>query len=336
MTTAARKTVPLDIEIIGTVEPESTVSVHAQITGGLTEVHFREGDDVTKGQLLFTLDRRPLEAALAQAEAALARDLAQAANARSQAVRYQELSQRGIATKEQVEQSRTGAAAFDATVEADRAVVENAKVQLQYATIAAPISGRTGALMVHSGSLVRANDATPLVVINQMSPVSVSFGVPEARFAELKKYMARGGVTVIARVPGGDREDTGRISFVDNAVDRSTGTIKVKGSFANHDRQLWPGQFANVTVTLTREPNAVTVPSVAVQIGPQGQFVYVVKPDQTVDVQLVTVARTRGEESIITSGLAGGETVVTDGQLRLTPGGRITVKADGPHPKAAS
>jgi multidrug efflux system membrane fusion protein len=335
VSTAARKTVPLDIQVIGTVEPESTVSVHGQITGTLTDVHFREGDDVTKGQLLFALDRRPLEAALAQAEAVLARDTAQAANARAQSARYQELAQRGIATKEQIDQSRTSAAAYDATVEADRAVIENAKVQLLYATILAPISGRTGALMVHPGSLVRANDTTPLVIINQVSPVSVSFGIPEARLAELKRYMSRGTVGVAVRVPGADHEDKGRISFIDNAVDRSTGTIKVKGSFENQARRLWPGQFANVTVTLAQQPNVVTVPSVAVQVGPQGQFVYVVKSDQTADVQLVTIARTNGDESIIESGLTGNETVVTDGQLRLTPGGRVSMKADAAQPKAA-
>lgn len=336
ITTAARKTVPLDIQVIGTVEPESTVAVHAQITGSLTAVHFREGEDVAKGQLLFSLDRRPLESALAQAEAALARDVAQAANARAQATRHQELAQRGIATKEQVDQTRTSAAAFDATVEANRAAVENARVQLQYATISAPISGRTGALMVHLGALVRASDSTPLVVINQVSPVSVAFGVPESRLAELKRYMSRGPVAVTAKVPGGEGEDTGRIWFVDNAVDRSTGTIKVKGTFDNRAGRLWPGQFANVTVTLTKVPDTVTVPSVAVQVGPQGQFVYVVKPDQTAEVRPVVVARTQGEESIIESGLTGGETVVTDGQLRLTPGSRVTVKSQGIEPKAAS
>lgn len=334
--TAARKTVPLEIQVIGTVEPESTVAVHAQITGSLTAVHFREGDDVTQGQALFSLDRRPLEAALAQAEAALARDVAQAANARAQAARYQDLAQRGIATKEQVEQTRTSATALDATVEADRAIIENAKVQLQYATIAAPISGRTGALMVHPGSLIRGSDSAPLVVINQISPVAVAFGVPETRLAELKRYLSLGAVAVAARVPGGDGEDTGRISFVDNAVDRSTGTIKVKGTFDNRARRLWPGQFANVTITLTRVPNTVTVPSVAVQVGPQGQFVYLVKPDQTAEVRPVTVARIQGDESIIESGLTGEETVVTDGQLRLTPGSRVTVKSEGTEPKAAS
>lgn len=333
---AARRTVPLVIEVIGTVEPESTVAVHAQVTGALTSVNFKEGDDVKKGQVLFTLDRRPLEAALAQADATLARDTAQAANARAQAARYQDLLQRGIATKEQVDQTRTALTALEATIEADRAVIENARVQLQYATIEAPISGRTGALMVHAGSLVRANDPTPLVVINQISPVSVAFGVPEARLAELQRYLAKGGVTITARVQGAEDVDQGRISFVDNQVDRATGTIRVKGTFANTARHLWPGQFANVSVTLTSEPNTVTVPSVAVQVGPQGQFVYVVKSDQTAEMRPVTVARTFGADSIIQAGLTGDETVVTDGQVRLTPGSRVTIRPDPSGGKATS
>src|SRR5262245_46101602 len=197
--TVAQKSMPIDIRVIGTAEPYSTVSLHAQITGQLTNVTFKEGDDVRKGQVLFELDKRPLEAALQQAEANLQRDIAQAANARSQAKRYQDLADQGIATKEQLETSRTGAAALDATVEADRAAVENAKVQLQYATITAPLSGRTGALMVHGGNLVRANDTTPLVVINQVSPIYVSFGIPEQRLPELKRYMALGPLVVDAR-----------------------------------------------------------------------------------------------------------------------------------------
>jgi multidrug efflux system membrane fusion protein len=348
VTHAIKKSVPLDIQVIGTVEPERTVAVHAQITGALTEVRFREGDDVTAGQELFALDRRPLEAALAhaeatlaQAEATLARDVAQAANARAQSTRYQDLAQRGIATKEQVDQTRTAATALDATVdanraavEADRAAVENARIQLQYATIPAPISGRTGALIVHQGSLVRANDTTPLVTINQVAPISVTFGVPEARLTELKQYIARGGVVVSAQLPGSSDRVTGRISFIDNAVDRSTGLIKVKGTFANADRRLWPGQFVNVTVTLTTVPNAVTVPSVAVQVGPQGQFVYVVKPDQTADLRPVKVSRTHGDDSIVESGLTGEETVVTDGQIRLSPGSKVSFKTEA-QPKAA-
>jgi multidrug efflux system membrane fusion protein len=330
-----KKSMAVDISVIGTAEPFSTVSVRSQITGELTSVNFKEGDDVRKGQVLFTLDRRPLEGALAQAQANLERDLAQAANAKSQARRYQDLADRGIATKEQVETSRTSATALDATVGADRAAVENAKVQLQYATISAPIAGRTGALMVHAGNLVRANDTTPLVVINQVTPINVTFSIPEARLTELKRYMAAGSLRVAARPPNDEREAAiGRIGFVDNQVDPSTGTIRVKGTFANQDRRLWPGQFVNVVVTLTTDPTAVVVPTTAVQAGQQGQYVFVVKPDQTADLRPVTVARTVADESIIQQGLTPGETVVTDGQLRLVPGSRVSIKS-GPGSKAA-
>jgi multidrug efflux system membrane fusion protein len=285
--------------------------------------------------VLFALDRRPLEGALLQAQANLDRDVAQAANAKSQAQRYMDLADRGIATKEQVETSRTAATALDATVGADRAAVENAKVQLQYATIAAPIAGRTGALMVHEGNLVRANDTTPLVVINQVTPINVSFSIPEGRLTELKRYMAAGSLRVAARPPNDEREAAvGRISFVDNQVDPSTGTIRVKGSFANEDRRLWPGQFVNVIVTLTTDQTAVVVPTTAVQAGQQGQYVFVVKSDQTAELRTVTVARTVANETIIQQGLTQGETVVTDGQLRLVPGSRVSVKS-GPGAKAA-
>ena len=204
------------------------------------------------GQVLFTLDRRPLEAALQQAEANLARDLAQAANARAQAVRYQDLAERGIATREQVGTMSTTAEALEATVGADRAAVENAKVQLQYATIASPLSGRTGALMVHAGNLVRANDAAPLVIINQVAPINVSFGIPESQLPDFKRYLAQRSLHVEARPPNETGPASiGRISFVDNAVDQTTGTIKIKGTFPNDDRRLWPGQFVNIVTILT-------------------------------------------------------------------------------------
>ena len=323
-----QKSMPLTIEGIGTVIAASTVSVRAQITGELTSVNFKEGEDVTQGQVVVTLDKRPLEAALKQAEATLVRDQAQAANAKAQAARYQDLLQRGIATREQVDTMTTQAAALEATAAADRAVVDNAKVQLDYATITAPISGRTGLLQVHPGNLVRANDTTPIVTINKITPVYVSFAVPEARLAELKRYMARGQLPVVAQTPDDTgKASVGRINFIDNAVDVTTGTIKVKGTFANEDRRLWPGQFVNVKVTLTSDPNAIVVPSMAVQNGQQGQYVFVVKPDQTVELRTVAVARANSEETVIKSGVKPGETVVTDGQIRLTPGSRVSVKS---------
>ena len=322
-----QKSMPLAINVIGTVEAYSNVAVHPQITGQLTSVDFKEGGDVTKGEIIFTLDFRPLEAALEQAQANLARDRAQAANARASSARYQDLQSRGIATKEQADQSRTSADALDATVQADQAAVENAKVQLQYATIMAPISGRTGALMVHEGNLVRANDATPLIVINQVSPIYVSFGIPEGQLPDLKRYLAQGSVAVEAAPPGETTSSKGRITFIDNAVDATTGQIKIKASFPNDDRQLWPGQFVNVTVTLKVEPNAIVVPTAAVQNGQQGNYVFVLKPDRTVELRSIAVEREAAEDTIVRNGLTQGEIVVTDGQLRLSAGSKVIVKS---------
>jgi len=322
-----KKAIPLTIRTIGTVEPSSTVSIRAQVTGELTTVNFTEGDDVREGQVLFQLDQRPLDAALAQAQANLARDTAQAGNAQAQAERAEELANRGIATREQVETAATTANALQATLAADRAAVENARVQLQYATITAPIAGRTGALQVHPGNLVRANDTTPLVVINQVTPINVSFAVPEAQLPTLKQYLMKGDVPADAASPEeASGPSKGHITFIDNAVDPTTGTIRVKGSFTNADRRLWPGQFVNVTVTLANDPRALVVPSVAVQGGQQGNYVFVVKRDQTVEVRQVVVDRTSGDDTIVASGVTEGETVVTDGQLRLVAGSTVSIK----------
>ncbi len=321
-----RKAVPLTINMIGTAEAYSNVAVHAQITGELTSVNFKEGEDVQKGQVIFTLDRRPLEAALQQAQANLARDTAQLDNAKASAARYQDLNKLGIATREQTDQAATTAQALQATVAADTAAAENAKVQLLYATISSPISGRTGALMVHEGNLVRANDATPLVVINQVSPIYVSFGLPEGQLPDLKRYMAAGTIRLQASAPNETVASEGQITFIDNAVDPTTGQIKIKGSFPNTDHRLWPGQFANVAVTLKNDPNAVVVATAAVQNGQQGNYVFVVKPDKTVDLRVITVERQAADNTVIKDGLKPGETVVPDGQLRLVPGSKVSIK----------
>jgi multidrug efflux system membrane fusion protein len=334
--TVVQKSVPLAVQGIGTVIAASTVTVRAQVTGELTAVHFIEGDEVQEGQVLVDIDKRPLEAALQQTQAALDRDIAQTVNAKSQAARYQDLLQRGIATKEQVDQILANAAALEATVALDRATLENAKVQLQYATIRAPLTGKTGLLQVHPGNLVRATDTTPIVTINKITPVYVSFSVPEAMLPDLKRYMARGKLAVTALPPNEQGAPaTGLINFIDNAVDPTTGQIKVKGTFPNTDRRLWPGQYVNVNVTLSTEPKAIVAPSLAVQTGQQGTYVFVVKPDQTVDLRSVVVERTSGDQSVIKSGLNPGEIVVTDGQLRLNPGTRVSVK-NGRSEKATS
>src|SRR5687767_4229010 len=324
------KEMPLDVNVVGTVEAFSTVAVRAQVTGELKDVNFKQGDDVRAGQVLFTLDHRPLEAALHQAEANLARDTAQAANAKVIAQRMDDLVERGVGTREQRDTARTTAAALDAVVGANRAAVENARVQLQYATIRAPIAGRTGALMVHAGNLVRANDQLPLVVINQVSPIYVSFGVPEALLPDLRRYMAMRELDVEALPPNEEVAPAlGRITFVDNQVDQTTGTIRIKATFPNANRRLWPGQFVNVRVKLSIDPRAIVVPSVAVQAGPDGRYVYVVKGDQTVEMRPVVVARTAGSETVLKEGVKAGETIVTDGQLRLVPGSRISIKGKG-------
>jgi multidrug efflux system membrane fusion protein len=331
------KPMPLDIGVIGTVEAYSTVAVRSQITGQLTAVNFKEGEDVHQGQVLFVLDRRPLEGVLAQAEANLKKDLAQAANSKQQLQRYQDLAKSGLTTRDQLDTATSTAASLDAVVGADRAAVENAKVQLDYATIAAPISGRTGSLIVHVGNLVRATDATALVNINQVAPIYVAFGVPEARLPELKKHIALGPIHVGARAPTDtDPPSSGTIDFVDNAVDQTTGTIRVKAAFPNADRRLWPGQFVNVVVTLAVDPNAIVVPSAAVQTSDKGPYVFVIRPDKTADQRMVTVARINGAETIIQDGLKAGETIVTDGALRLVPGSRITIKTDNTGPKTES
>jgi multidrug efflux system membrane fusion protein len=325
--TVVQKPMPRTVELIGSVEAYSTVAVRSQITGQLTSVNFREGEDVQQGQVLFVLDRRPLEGTLAQAQANLTKDLAQAANARQQLQRYQDLAKSGIATREQLDTTVSNAASLDATVGADRAAVENAKVQLDYATITAPIAGRTGALIVHVGNLVRATDTTALVNINQVSPIYVSFGMPEAQLPDLKKSMAQSVVRADARAPTDtDPPSAGKIEFVDNAVDQTTGTIRVKAAFPNSDRRLWPGQFVNVVVTLAVDADAIVVPSSAVQSSDKGTYVYVIKPDKTADQRTVTIGRLSGAETIIKDGLKAGETIVTDGQLRLVPGSRISVK----------
>ena len=330
VTTAAvvRKSMPLELKVIGSAEAYSTVAIRSQITGQLTSVNFREGEEVTQGQVLFELDRRPLEAALQQAQANLDRDLAQAANAVVQSKRLQDLVDRGISPREQVETSQTAVAALNATVAADRATVENATVQLQYATITAPISGRTGALLVNQGNLVRANDAAPLVTINQVSPISVTFAIPESRLPELNRYLASGSLQVTATPPNEDSTARGRIAFVDNAVDQNTGTIRIKATFPNEQRTLWPGQYVNVVVTLTTEPGAIVVPTAAVQAGQQGPYVFAVKADSTVEMRPVTIARASGAETVIASGVEPGDTVVTDGHLRLVAGSRISAKTE--------
>lgn len=325
--TAVQKSMPVQIRAVGNVEAVATVSVKSQVTGVVNQAHFKEGQDVKKGQLLFTVDPRPFEAALKQAEATLARDTAQLQNSREQARRYAELVKKQYVSQEQYDQIRANADAAEAVVQADQAAVENAKVQLSYCYIYAPMNGRVGSLLVNEGNLVRVNDATPLVVINQITPINVTFAVPEQHLADIKRHMATGNLKVQASFPSDEgRPETGHLAFVDNAVDRATGTIKLKAVFDNGQRRLWPGQFINVALTLTTQSDAVVIPSEAVQIGQNGQHVFVVKPDKSVEVRPVTVSRTDEGVAVIEKGLQVGEQVVREGQFLLGPGARVEIK----------
>ena len=379
-----QKDVPTQLRVVGNMEAYSAVSIRALVEGELWKVYFKEGQDVQKDNLLLSIDPRPFEAALRQAEANLERDqalvqqteanltkdlaqvtlaeanltkdLAQAKNAEEQAKRYAFLVEKGYVAKEQYDQLRTNSESLAATVQADRAAIENAqaglradkaalenaravvrgsragvetaRIQLGYCSIRAPISGRTGSLLVQQGNIIKANDV-PIVVINQISPIYVTFSVPEQNLPEVKKHMAAGAVKVEAVIPGDEKSpEPGILAFVDNAVDTATGTIKLKGTFNNKEKRLWPGQFVNVVLTLTTRPNAILVPSQAIQTGQEGPYVFVVKPDLTVESRPVAVARSLDGLTVVTKGLQPGETVVTNGQLRLVPGGKVEIKKD--------
>ena len=380
-----QKPMPLQILAIGTVEAYSVVSVRAQVGGELMRVHIKEGQDVRKGDLLFTIDPRTAQATVdqaqanlsksrvqvqqaratlerdaarvAQSRATLARDVAQAKNAEVQAQRYRDLLKKDLISKEQHDQYQTASEALGATVQADEAdvrsaeqtvradqaaiesaeevaradeaAVENTKVLLSYTTIRSPLDGRTGSLGLHEGNIVRAtgtNDST-LLTINQVQPIYVSFTAPQQQMPAIKRYMAEGTLQVQVLPSGDPKPVSGTVTFIDNTVDTTTGTIRLKATFANEEKRLWPGQFVNVTLTLTTEPNAIVIPAQAVQSGQQGQqYVFVLKPDSTVDNRRVTVQRTQGSESVIAKGLNPGEQVVTDGQPRLTPGAKVEVR----------
>jgi multidrug efflux system membrane fusion protein len=379
--TAEQRVVPVQVTAVGNVQAITTVGVKSQVAGQITQVHFAEGHEVRRGDLLFTIDPRPFEAALQQAQANVARDTAQLrqmeaavgqrqaeivqaqANlerdqaqwdmARVQETRYKDLAQKELVAREQYDQVRTNLAALSATVQADRAALENtkasvraaeaqmenaraaikadealveaARLQLAYTTIRSPLDGRTGNLLVQAGNVVKANEDNPMVVIAQVHPIYVSFAVPEQHLAAVKQYRAVGMLK--AEVVPGDskRPVSGLVTFVNNVVDVTTGTIQLKATFQNADSALWPGQFVDVSLTLTTE-NAIVVPTQAVQPGQQGPFVFVVKPDATVESRPVKPGRRLAREIVVEQGLKPGERVVTDGQLRLVPGARVEIK----------
>jgi multidrug efflux system membrane fusion protein len=296
------------------------------VSGELVSVGFEEGDDVTAGQVLFTLDTRPFDVALKQAEAALARSTAEAKGARAIFNRSEELYKKGLLPRSEREQTNTDVAVADAAVSAAAAELDDAKLQLTYTKIVAPVAGRTGALLVHPGSLVRANDTAALVVINQVAPAYVTFAVPARLLPQIGGGRAR--TLKVLAVPAGsaDAAVTGNVSFVDNVVDQATDSVRIKAIFTNRDRRLWAGAFVDVTLQLAVEQHAVVVPNASVQASQQGQFVYVVKADNTVEARPVKVGWIDRDEAVVESGVKAGETVVTDGQLRLTPGAKVSAK----------
>ena len=318
-----RSSFPVELRAIGTGQAFKTVSVESQVAGIVKEVHYRQGQLIHQGDLLVTLDKSPLLASLAQAEAALARDKAQAQLSQAELRRFSELDKQGIISKQQYEQSLATSGAAKATVQADEAAIQTAKIQLSYCSIYAPISGVAGAQLVYPGATVKANDLPVLVVINQVSPIYVDFAVPQQYLGSIKSFMARSHLGVQATPPGDSVAEKGVLTFVNNTVDPTTGTIHLLASFPNTGQRLWPGQFSNVLLRLNEEQNVLVIPSQAVQTGQQGDYVFVTKPDMTVDVRHVKVGQSVNNQTQVLQGLSDGETVVIDGQVRLVPGTKV-------------
>lgn len=322
---AHRKSVPVQMTAMGSVEAFQTISVRSRITAQIQKVLFREGQDVKKGDLLLELDCRTYEAALRQAQANLGRDKAHARHASEQSRRYADLVKKDYVARELYEQIQANSAALEATVKADEAFVESNRVQMQYCSIHSPIDGRTGMLKVNQGNIIKADD-TEILTINQIQPIHVAFAIPEKDLPRVRKYLAEKKLTVSAFIPGEERPETGELSFVDNAIDRTTGTITLKGTFSNRDKRLVPGQYVNVVLTLATVPDAILVPTRSVEQGQAGQYIYVIRPDATVEVRQVSIGQAFDDETVVLKGIKAGERVVTDGQMRLLPGAKVAVK----------
>jgi len=325
---AVIKNIPVQITSIGAVESISSIAIKSQVGGILSQVHFQEGQDVKSGDMLFTIEPTYYHQMLNQAEAALRKDRAQLANAKVDMNRYEDLIKRDLISRQQYDQARTSVEVLKASVGADQAAVGNAKLFLSYCSIKSPLFGRTGSLTAHVGDLIKAGDTNPMVTINQMQPIYVTFVVPDQYLPEIKQYMATSSLKVMASLPNSTgNPEQGMLTFVDNAVDKTTGNIKLKATFENAGKNLWPGQFVNVSMDLTEHPNSVVVPSQAVLSGQNGQYVYVVKPDDSVESRPVTTGITYQNYIIVDKGLSAGEKVVIDGQLQLFPGAKVEVKA---------
>lgn len=321
-----QKDVPVQLENFGTVEPFATVQIKSKIDGQLMKIHFTKGQEVKAGDLLFTIDPRPQEAALRQAEANLARNVAQLQFARDEVKRYSTLATKGSVAQQKYEQTLSTARALEAAIQADNATIENARLQLEYCFIRSPIDGVTGDTLIHQGSMIKANDL-PLAIINQIRPIHVSFSVNQQHLLDIRTRMTAGELPVQVALPARPEHPvTGTLSFINNTVNTTTGTIQLQATFPNDDGRLWPGQYVWVTLTLSKQPNAVVVPSQALQTGQGGTYVYVVADDQTAQLRNVQVDRALDNETIIQNGLQPGEKVVTDGQFRLVPGAKVQIK----------
>jgi len=330
-TAAVEKDVPVEVRAVGKIVSAQSVAIRPQVSGTLVAVHFTEGQAVKKGDLLLEIDRRPFEAALAEARARLAQDRVRAENARADATRYADLVEKEFVTRQQYEAAKANAGALEAQVAADEAAAERARLNLAYAAIRAPISGRTGRLLLHVGNLVSAGAPEPLVTIEQVKPVFAEFSIPEHHLAALHD---RTGAPppVRLRVSGGALEVEGTLAFVNNTVDATTGTILLKARFENQDERLWPGQLGDVHLRVAERARAVVVPASAVASGQQGDYAYVVTAEKKAQLRPVQVAQTSETEAVITKGIAAGEIVVTEGQLKLRPDAPVEIVQD---PQAA-
>jgi multidrug efflux system membrane fusion protein len=329
-----QQAMPVRLRAIGNVEASATVSVKARVDGQINVVNFREGDPVKKGEVLFRIDPRPYEAALRQAEANRMRDIAARDQARSQAKRYQELLDKNFISKEAYAQIRTNAETAEAIAKASQAALENARLNVEYCTIRSSLDGFVGKVLLQAGNLVKANDVTPLVIINQVRPIYVNFAVPEQSLSEVRKYMAQGPLAVeVIPADAQQKHPVGQLIFVDNTVDATTGTIRMRAQFDNAEAALWPGSFVNVSMQLYEQADAVVVPAQAVQTGPDGQYVYVINDEMLAEMRRVKVQRADSDYAIIATGLRKGERVVTRGQLRLGP--KVKVQIAGPSAEAS-
>jgi multidrug efflux system membrane fusion protein len=328
-----QRDIPVQIQAIGNVEAYQTVQIRSQVNGQIQKIFFKEGEDVREGQPLFQLDKRPFQADLEKATGQMKHDQAQAENSRIQAERYSGLEKQGIVSHEQAEQLRAQAKADGSAVEADKAAVDAARVQLQYTDIVAPINARAGTLMINLGNLVKANDTPYLVQLNQVTPIYVTFSVPEANLDRVRHHFSSGQLKVLAFPKGqADTPADGRLTFIDNGVDTTTGMLKLKGTFQNRDRRLWPGEFVDVALVLSTQKSALVVPTKAIQTGQQGEYVYVVTADSTAQSRPVKTAGAYQNLTLIADGLKPGERVIVNGQLRVAPNAKVMVQGDLPLP----